>query len=194
MPSLREGEFKQAIIGWSIAFGLTVLILLIGVLPPFVDEPIRGYLMAALKPFCHQIPSRSFHVDGVQLAVCHRCLGIYAGLPIAVVGFLLLRRWNGFLSRKAKLVLFASLMPLALDWILNFLGIWSNTAASRMATGGIFGLTAGYYLAVGIVNIGPPSTKRDDSAGGTKEGNGSPGTASPGVSGSKSKTKELKNA
>ena len=33
---------------------------------------------------CHQISERSFHVDGAQLPVCARCLGIYAGFARSV--------------------------------------------------------------------------------------------------------------
>jgi hypothetical protein len=32
---------------------------------------------------CHQQPSRSFHPWGVQMPVCARCLGIYAGAALA---------------------------------------------------------------------------------------------------------------
>lgn len=28
---------------------------------------------------CHQIPERSFHLDGIQLPVCARCFGLYGG-------------------------------------------------------------------------------------------------------------------
>src|SRR6185295_19740317 len=28
---------------------------------------------------CHQLPERSFFIDGYKLAVCSRCTGIYAG-------------------------------------------------------------------------------------------------------------------
>lgn len=158
---------RRAIAAWAIAFGVTLFILILGILPPFVDEPVRGFLMAGFQPFCHQIPTRSFHVDGVQLALCHRCLGIYAGLPIAVVAFLGIRRWDGFISRKARFIILASLVPLGLDWTLDFLGIWPNTALSRLFTGSLFGLTAGYYLARGIVSIG--TSPGSDSANSTDQ-------------------------
>ncbi|NND71367.1 MAG: DUF2085 domain-containing protein [Rhodothermales bacterium] len=159
------GNVNKAVLAWAVAFGVTLFVLVLGVLPPFVDEPFRGFLMSGFSSFCHQIPTRSFHVDGVQLALCHRCLGIYAGLPIAVVAFLGARRWDGFLSSRARYFILASLVPLGLDWLLDFLGIWSNTALSRLFTGSLFGLTAGYYLARGIVSIGTsPDTGSASSA------------------------------
>jgi uncharacterized membrane protein len=35
------------------------------------------YVMGSF--LCHQRPERSFHLNGVQLPVCARCLGLYAG-------------------------------------------------------------------------------------------------------------------
>ncbi len=40
-----------------------------------------------------------------------------------------------------------ALVPTSLDWLLGVLGVWPNTPLSRLATGGLLGLVAGYYLA-----------------------------------------------
>ena len=47
-----------------------------------------GYAVAAAtyatgSLVCHQRPERSFHLFGVQMPVCARCLGIYAGAAAA---------------------------------------------------------------------------------------------------------------
>lgn len=147
-------DFRKGILAWGVTLGITLFVLFLAFLSPFVDEPFRGILMNGFAPFCHQIPTRSFHIDGVQLALCHRCLGIYGALPIALASFMIFNPWKTFLSRKAKYVILSSLVPLALDWGLDFFGIWHNTPASRLLTGGLFGIVAGYYLAVGVVQIG----------------------------------------
>jgi uncharacterized membrane protein len=36
-------------------------------------------MYAAGSFICHQIPERSFHLDGAQLPVCARCFGLYGG-------------------------------------------------------------------------------------------------------------------
>lgn len=149
-----QSDFRKGIVAWGVTLGLTLFILFIAFLPPFVGEPLRGILMSGFAPFCHQIPSRSFHIDGVQLALCHRCLGIYAALPLALASFMLFNPWKSFLSSQAKYIILLSLVPLGLDWALDFLGIWHNTPVSRLITGSLFGLVAGYYLAVGVVQIG----------------------------------------
>jgi Predicted membrane protein (DUF2085) len=66
---------------------------------------------------CHQRPERSFHLFGVQMPVCARCLGIYAGAAAVALLWLfsdrrsqLLRHesaisWPGFgVARNALLV------------------------------------------------------------------------------------------
>jgi uncharacterized membrane protein len=59
---------------------------------------------------CHQIPTRTFFIFGEQVAMCHRCLAIYASLFVGGVAFGLARfkqlplRWY---------VLFA--LPMAVD-------------------------------------------------------------------------------
>lgn len=37
---------------------------------------------------CHQIPSRSFRVNGRQFHICARCTGLAAGMLLAPLGFL----------------------------------------------------------------------------------------------------------
>lgn len=134
-------------VGWSLALGLTGLVLGLAVLPPFVGPDLRAALMQGFSTVCHQFPSRSPHIDGVQLAVCHRCFGIYTGLPLAALVFLLLGQWDETLGRYAPFILFGALVPPGLDWLLGVLGVWHNTPWSRLATGALFGLVAGYYLA-----------------------------------------------
>ena len=112
-------------------------------LPPWVSEPVRIALMYGFDPLCHQIAERSPHVDGVQIAVCHRCYGILVGLAIGPVAALIIR---GRVNRYASLLIVASLIPLALDWGLGIVGIWENTAASRLITGAIFGVVAGILV------------------------------------------------
>jgi uncharacterized membrane protein len=55
------------------------------VFAPALPVAVAGvtYLFGAL--ICHQLPDRSFHVDGAQLPVCARCLGIYAGTALLTV-------------------------------------------------------------------------------------------------------------
>jgi hypothetical protein len=53
--------------------------LLLIVVAPVLWIPVAGVMYAAGSFICHQLPERSFHVQGAQLPVCARCLGLYCG-------------------------------------------------------------------------------------------------------------------
>ena len=137
------------------ALSMTSLLVLMASLPPFVGPKMRVLLMQSFSAMCHQIAERSPAVDGVQLAVCHRCYGIYWGLPLAVLGFLALARWDAVLWRYSRYIILLALVPTGLDWLLGVLGVWPNTPLSRLTTGGLLGLVAGYYLARAMGRVLP---------------------------------------
>jgi hypothetical protein len=47
--------------------------------------PLFPALYLAFAAVCHQSPDRCFHFYGLPLAVCARCLGIYAGALAAAL-------------------------------------------------------------------------------------------------------------
>lgn len=110
--------------------------------------------MQGFAAVCHQLPGRSPHVDGVQLAVCHRCFGIYWGLPIAAVAYLAVKRQVRF-GKRGPWILGFALIPMLIDWGGDVLGVFSNTPGTRMATGLVFGLVAGLFLVLAFVDVRP---------------------------------------
>lgn len=137
---------------WLAVSGLAVTALVaIAFLPPFVDAEVRPLIMAGYRKICHQLPGRSFVIRGHPVALCHRCVGIWSAVPLAIVLFSLLRRYDAILSARPGLAVLASLVPLGIDWTADFTGLWTNTVLSRFLTGAIFGLVAGYFLARVIV-------------------------------------------
>ena len=124
---------------WGLTVMVMVCVLILISLPPWVGEPWRLMIMHAFDPFCHQIAERSPHINGVQVAVCHRCYGIYLGLLLGPFLLFATRRWRG--SGSAFLVVL-SLTPMSVDWVLDVIGLIVNTPASRMITGAVFGLFA----------------------------------------------------
>lgn len=150
VASAHQKSFRS---GWMTAGALTLLIALFVTLTPIYPPGFRQIVMKMFAGVCHQLSARSPHIDGVQLAVCHRCFGIYWGLPVAALLFGVLR---GFwpITRKSGLpILLASALPSGIDWFGDVVGWWVNTPASRMITGGIFGLTAGYFFARAVVDM-----------------------------------------
>ena len=129
---------------WVGSFLMMAILPVLASISPWVSEPLQLALIHIFDPFCHQISERSPHVHGVQLAVCHRCYGILIGLVVGPIVALICRGWCG---RNARIFVIASLVPLALDWGLEVLDIWHNSAGSRFLTGAIFGIVAGVLVA-----------------------------------------------
>lgn len=95
---------------------------------------------------CHQLPERSFYINGVQMAVCTRCFGIYSGLFAGSIIFplLVIRRKKTLKGGRKLLIL--SLLIIVIDFIGNLSGLWINTNMSRFCTGIFLGISVTYYL------------------------------------------------
>jgi len=116
--------------------------------------------MAAFGAACHQLPARSLHVDGVQIAVCDRCLGIYSGLFVGSLAMWALRMtWQRF-ETMGRYVLLGALVPLGIDWIGPVVGLWQNVPVSRAITGFLFGAAAGAFVIDRLLRSGPSCRKR----------------------------------
>ena len=139
-----------------------LLILLAGALfslipgAPFLSRHGHPVLGASIyfffSPVCHQFPHRSFFLDGLPWAVCHRCAGIYLGL---FAGSLLPARWCASslpVELRRRWALAAS-APLVLDALLPYAGLWTNTPASRFATGSLFGVMLMTLLIPGATEV-----------------------------------------
>ncbi len=110
---------------------------------PFLSRhghPLLGAMMYLLfSPVCHQMPQRSFILEGLPWAVCERCAGIYLGL---FAGSLLPARWwaASLPADRRRLWALCAATPLTLDALLPYTGLWVNTVASRFSTGLLFGV------------------------------------------------------
>ena len=113
-----------------IVFLLTVLSAVwasLVVAAPALPIPLAGVLYLFGSTICHQIPERSFHVDGAQLPVCARCLGIYLG---GVLGFA--SGVAGIRARDRRLLI-AGAVPTMLTVALEWMGLWFPSNAVRAA-------------------------------------------------------------
>lgn len=144
-------------LGWGVALTISLGIVGAILLPPFVGPEGRALIMQAFAGVCHQLPARSLQLGDVPLAVCDRCLGIYGGLALGVLGFPTAARWQEVVHRNAGLVLIAVLVPMAADWAGPILDLWANVPLSRGVTGGLFGVAAGYLVARATVRATGPS-------------------------------------
>ncbi len=125
------------------------------------DHPAVAHVIyGAFGTLCHQLPERSYFIDGHKLGVCSRCTGIYGGFALTLLLYPLLRSLRNAAFPARKWLLLAAI-PLAVDFSLTFLGIWENTHTSRFLTGLLLGSVAVFYVMPGIIEL--------SLRGGTKE-------------------------
>jgi len=94
-------------------------------------------LYLLFSPVCHQIPERCFSLFGYSLAVCHRCSGIYIGMFLGC--FFDIRVMHRY-GRARRFWVLSAVIPITLDFLAPFAGLWNNTALSRFFTGLLFGI------------------------------------------------------
>lgn len=128
-----------------VSFGL----LIIGLGPGlFHQSDLGGFSWQHLvfDIVCHQIPERSFSINGESMAVCSRCLGIYGGFAIIVLLMPLIPRFFTVINSLLLKLIVVSIVVNLLDVIANQFSIWSNTLHSRLLLGASFGIFLALYL------------------------------------------------
>jgi uncharacterized membrane protein len=108
---------------------------------------------------CHQIPERSFQVEGHPFAVCARCTGIYFGFAAGVLIFPLVRSLSRVDIPARKWLLLAA-VPTLLDFSLGFFRLLENTHWSRSLTGALLGAVAAFYVLPGLMDLSRVSFRR----------------------------------
>ncbi|HEX7313372.1 MAG TPA: DUF2085 domain-containing protein [Pyrinomonadaceae bacterium] len=161
VPQLAHDEesawrWRRARWGWAAAAGLAALFLALIVGAPLLKA--GGFGAAAEAAYgafalaCHQMDERSFHVAGYKMAVCARCLGLYAGALAGALVYPLARQlvrrdlpWRGWVIAAA--------VPTSVDFALGFSGLWENTHASRFLTASLLGVVVAFYFVPGAVDL-----------------------------------------
>ena len=146
--------------GWIFALFCTAAIAALVSLTPVLPTAVREIVMNLFSGVCHQLPHRSPYVDGIQLAVCHRCMGIYWALPVAALVYRGVRGFWPIKGRLGVVIMIAAAVPAGIDWIGDVIGWWENTPGSRVLTGSIFGLVAGYFLTRAVSDMVSQRRKR----------------------------------
>jgi uncharacterized membrane protein len=136
----------------TIAVALIALIVGAPLLQSGGHPELAAHIYKGFSYLCHQIPERSFHIAGHQFAVCSRCTGLYAGFTIAILALPLYRPLRNTATPRI-IWLFASALPLAIDFSLTYFGIWQNNHFTRFTTGALFGAVAAIFILPGLIEI-----------------------------------------
>lgn len=110
------------------------------------------FIYAVFAPMCHQIPDRCFFLNGHPLAVCGRCLGIYAGFGAGLLVYPLVRGFSR-LSVPPVGQLAALTLPMAVDAGGGILGLWKSPIGLRFATGFAWGTLLPFYFMTGAADL-----------------------------------------
>jgi len=141
---------------WALTFGGAIVWMAMIFLAPWLAA--RGaagaarIVYAVFAPVCHQIADRCFVLNGHPLAVCGRCLGIYAGVLAGLVLYPLIRGFSRLALPRARTFVFVTL-PLALDGLAGVLGIWRSPIGLRFATGVLWGAILPFYFVPGLADL-----------------------------------------
>jgi uncharacterized membrane protein len=107
---------------------------------------IEGKLLYQIyRPICHQLPERSFFLEGFPFGVCERCSAIYFAFLFGTILYPLFRPLS---NRKLppRWLLLVAAVPMLIDatWIGPL--IYNITPGTRAFTGGLFGLILPFFL------------------------------------------------
>jgi len=131
-------------------------------LAPFLKSQsltLNVVFYALFAPVCHQIPSRSFSCFGFPLAVCGRCSGIYFGFLAGTVLYPFLGGFSRSTLPRTKTFILLS-MPIALDTLGNFFGLWTTSNQVRFLIGLIWGALLPFYFILGITDLATKLRKK----------------------------------
>jgi uncharacterized membrane protein len=151
-PILRSQALRVWLVGCALTLAWVLLILTAPIAKANGLTGVSSPLYHFFSFICHQIPARSFHLDGEPFGVCSRCFGVYSGL---LLGFLIYPLWRQIDETESipRIWLFLSLVPISIDWSLTVFGIWENTFTSRFVTGLILGVACATFIVPAIVEI-----------------------------------------
>ena len=146
---------------WALTFWAVSALVILTIFSLIVVAPVaaagchstiaRG-IYGAFAMLCHQLPERSYFIDGHQFAVCSRCTGVYAGFTFTLLLYPLIRSLRNTVTPPPKWLILAT-VPLAIDVGVNFFGFWQNTHTSRLLTGALVGGVAVFYVMPGIIEL-----------------------------------------
>ncbi len=123
------------------------------ILAPVLPVAVAGIVYALGSRICHQRPERSFHLFAVQLPVCARCAGIYAG---AAIGSLL--ALSGSVRERLfpfspRMLLVAGALPTLITLTAEWSGAWRGGNDARAAAGVLLGVAVAFVVGRAVATL-----------------------------------------
>jgi len=94
---------------------------------------------------CHQIPERSFFLNGYQLPVCARCIGIYFGIFAGSILYPIFKKLNNEKLPDWR-ILIPFLSVLIIDGLMQTLHLYKTSNEARFLVGYVSVLPLAFYI------------------------------------------------
>ena len=153
---IAQRKTRKTLVFWLVSVVVVLSVVSLIVVAPVAaasgHSDIAQGIYGAFATLCHQLPERSYFIDGHKFAVCSRCTGIYGGFAFTLLLYPLIRSLKSPVMPRPSWLLLAAL-PLAIDFAVNFFEFWQNTHTSRLLTGAILGGAVVFYVMPGIIEL-----------------------------------------
>ncbi|HIH02185.1 TPA: DUF2085 domain-containing protein [Thermoplasmata archaeon] len=121
-------------------------------------EAVLTFLGSSL---CHQLDERSFFIDGFQMPLCARCLGLHLAFLVSAAMIMTRRdsRLSGLPPARSMVALGVLMIPAMADVILSYLDVVDSDNTRRVVTGALFGAALAFVLVPFVRSLlagGPP--------------------------------------
>lgn len=148
-PAIPYSSFSRAVDSgvlwfakhWALCCAMLLLpIITLPVAAPLLEA--AGYHLPASVIYfayafvCHQLPERSFHLQGHKLAYCERDTAIFTTLFVCLVLAGIIPRLRASSGCSLRLAVVCSL-PLAIDGVTQLVGLRESTWELRVVTGAL---------------------------------------------------------
>jgi hypothetical protein len=129
-------------------------------------ELFFAFVYASGSLICHQLPERSFFLDGRQLPVCARCTGLYLSGAAGFLAWLIwkaARGWRRIATPRRKVrvvgtpvvvpprvalaIVIVAGVPTALSYATGVTGVWDGSNLTRALLAVPLGASAGAVVA-----------------------------------------------
>ena len=115
-------------------------------------DVIAAFAYAVGSVVCHQLPERSFFIDGRQLPVCARCTGLYISGAVGLLGWVVIKSARGWrrvpvTPRAALTIVATAAVPTAISYFTGMSGVWDGSNLTRAVLAAPLGVAAGAVAA-----------------------------------------------
>lgn len=113
--------------------------------PLLSDHSFAPHIYTVYEYVCHQQPAYSFQLNGAPLALCIRCTAIYVGFFVGTIVLPIVNsRILSYTQYRFYIVVLA--IPMIVDFLASWTTGYSSTVATRIVSGGLFGIGAALLL------------------------------------------------